>query len=88
VIKTTISAGSSAKPDVDGALIDLAAAEIAELRIQHRPNHYHPRDEAGGKEGEQDDEQAADQCHGLGTVIACDKREAFAQGSVATTCPP
>ena len=21
-------------------------------------------------------------------VIACDKREAFAQGSVATTCPP
>ena len=73
MIRTTISAGSSAKPDrkmkpkPSTTLIALwsiaAAAEIAEFRIQHRADHDHPRHEAGGEECEEDDEEAADQRH-------------------------
>ena len=71
------------KPKPSRTLIALwsicAAAEIAEFRIQHRADHDHSRHEAGGEEGEEDDEEAADQGHGSHTVIASDKREAFAQ---------
>ena len=50
--------------DVDRVRSIVADAEIAEFGKQHRADHDHPRHQAGGEEGEQDDEEAADQGHG------------------------
>ena len=54
---------AEADQDVDHALVDRTRAEIAEVGKQHRGDHDHPGHQAGGEEAEEDDKEAADQCH-------------------------
>ena len=54
---------AEAEHDIDRVRIDRTAGEIGKFRKQHRADHDDPRHQAGGEEAEQDDEQAADQCH-------------------------
>lgn len=49
--------------NVECTLIDQAITEIAEFRKQHRADDDHSRNQRCCEKSEQNDEQAADQCH-------------------------